>query len=146
MKRLACRNRGFALAACLAMAVAVLLPRSTALAGITYVYDADGHLTQVVNNSGKATTFSYDLDGNLTAIQDPSGEAVFQVSPNNGPPGTAVTIYGNRFGASPAVSFNGTVARVSSSTSTTIFVTVPRGAASGPVSVDSIAGPAFRVK
>lgn len=145
MKRLVCRNRGLALAAGLIVAAAVLIPHAIALADITYVYDADGHVTQVVNGSGKATTFTYDLDANLTAIQDPKGEAIFQVSPNNGPAGTAVTIYGNHFGLSPAVTFNGVRATASSSTRTTIFVTVPRGATSGPVSVDSITGPTFTV-
>ncbi len=117
-------------------------------ADITYVHDADGRLVAVIDGSGDAVTYTYDSDGNVTATQtsnSSSGEAIYALSPDNGSVGSQVTIYGNDFSASPAVTFNGKPATVSSSTSTTIFATVPSGATSGTVAVDSVQGPTFTV-
>ena len=58
--------------------------------------------------------------------------------PPQGSPGTTVTITGTNFNPVPSnniVMFNGTVAQIASTTSTSITVTVPEGASDGPISV-----------
>ncbi len=59
-------------------------------------------------------------------------------SPMSGTTGTAVTITGMGFSTTPAnnaVTFNGTTALVTASTTTTITTSVPDGATTGPISV-----------
>lgn len=58
-------------------------------------------------------------------------------SPSSGNIGTTVTLAGTNFGASPGVSFNGTLATVITSSSTSITTTVPSGASTGTISVTS---------
>jgi hypothetical protein len=61
---------------------------------------------------------------------------IASLSPTSGPVGTAVTIAGTTFGASGTVTFNGAAAtNISSWTATSISVTVPSGATTGPVVV-----------
>src|SRR5699024_302074 len=74
------------------------------------------------------------------------------VSPNQGPVGTEVTISGTNFSATKAdntVSFNGTKATVSSASTTELVVTVPNGATTGSVNVQvgnqTATGPTFTV-
>ncbi|BAU52003.1 IPT/TIG domain-containing protein [Mucilaginibacter gotjawali] len=67
------------------------------------------------------------------------------ISPTSGTAGTSVTITGSAFELSAAantVKFNGTVAAVSSATATTLIVTAPAGAGTGPVSVTTTGGTA----
>lgn len=62
--------------------------------------------------------------------------------PASGTPGTSVTINGTNYSATPSsnsVKFNGTPATVTSATTTKLIVTVPTGAATGPISV-TVAG------
>lgn len=59
-------------------------------------------------------------------------------SPTTGPVGTTVTLTGTNFSAIPnenTVKFNGTEAVITASTSTSITVSVPPGAQTGPISV-----------
>jgi gliding motility-associated-like protein len=59
-------------------------------------------------------------------------------TPSSGPVGTTVTITGTNFSTTPAnntVTFNGTAATVTASTATSITVTVPSGATTGPIVV-----------
>ncbi len=59
-------------------------------------------------------------------------------TPTSGAMGTTVTINGTNFSATPAnnvVKFNGTVATVTASTSTSITTTVPTGATTGKITV-----------
>lgn len=42
---------------------------------LTYGYDADGYLTQVIDAQGYQTTYTYDAQDNLTAITDRNGHA-----------------------------------------------------------------------
>ncbi len=73
-----------------------------------------------------------------------------QVSPQQGPAGTSVTISGTGFSdttANDTVYFNGKVAAITAATTTQLVVTVPSLAGTGPVAVrahgDSATGPAF---
>ncbi len=71
--------------------------------------------------------------------------AISGFTPSSGPVGTSVTIAGTGFSATPAensVTFNGTAATITSSTPTSIDVTVPTGATTGPVAVTSPSGSA----
>ena len=89
---------------------------------------------------GNVIQYDYDAAGSITQISRPSvsGLAITSLDPGNGAVGTAVTILGSGFSATPAnntVRFNGTVATVSQSTSGSISATVPTGATTGRVSV-----------
>lgn len=66
-------------------------------------------------------------------------------TPSSGPVGMMVTITGTNFSTTPSanvVKFNGTLAAVSASTSTSITTVVPSGATTGPISVALITGTA----
>jgi serine/threonine protein kinase, bacterial len=82
-----------------------------------------------------------------TSIAPP---VISQVSPQQGPAGTNVTITGTGFSDTAArdtVYFNGKMATISAATATQLVVTVPSLAGTGPVAVrvhgDSVTGPAF---
>jgi YD repeat-containing protein len=118
-----------------------------ARADVTYVYDRASRLIEVIDSLGNVVAYQYDQDGDLLSVQKfTSGQgAIIEIVPTEGPPGSQVTIYGDGFPASPSVEFNGTIATVSSATSNTIVTTVPAGATTGQVVVNSIRGPAFEV-
>ncbi len=144
MRKLGCRVRGCV--ALLILLAALLLSVSSSLADITYVYDADGHLTAVING-GSVYNYTYDQDGNIlqVSVSNPTGVTIQGFSPNNGPVGTSVTISGTGFSTTPSsntVKFNGTVATVTSSTATMISTSVPTGATTGHISVTSPSGTA----
>ena len=111
--------------------------------GFQYSYDDAGRLTKAVDSSGNVVSYSYDAVGNLlsttrSTISPPSALAIFNFTPERGPVGTTVTIQGQSFSttaASDTVQFNGTAATVTAATTTTLTVTVPPGAATGPISV-----------
>jgi hypothetical protein len=68
----------------------------------------------------------------------PTGPAISSLSISAGPMGTAVTITGVNFGAtrgSSTVTFNGTAAQPATWSTTSVSVTVPRGAKTGNVVV-----------
>ncbi len=93
--------------------------------------------TAIINDAN-ANQSQYQT--NFTATN--GGPAISAVSPLSGPAGTAVTITGTGFdttAANDTVSFNGVPATVNSATSTSLGVTVPAGAPTGPVSV-TVAG------
>ena len=80
--------------------------------------------------------------GNLTKIANNGATtvAIFAFTPNNGPVGQSVTIYGDGFSTTPSlntVKFNGTTAAVSASTIATITTKVPSGATTGRITVTS---------
>jgi YD repeat-containing protein len=117
---------------------------------ITYQYDALGRLILVSTPEGIAE-YEYDAVGNLLRIvthkyADLSGPvAILGMSPSQGAPGTFVQLYGRGFGATPAenqVVFNGATAAVTAATATTLTVTVPATATTGPVSVTAPQGSA----
>ena len=114
---------------------------------LTYAYDELGSPVAVVDPTGNAGVYSYDKVGNLQTITNTTASSVsiFTFTPNNGPTGLSVTIYGDGFSTSPqlnTVTFDGTAATVTSSTVATIVVAVPAGAANGPIKVTSPNGTA----
>jgi YD repeat-containing protein len=108
-----------------------------------YFYDDDGQLIKVIDSSGNLITYNYDQVGNITSItrgQAPASGtlAIFDFTPQMGPAGTNVTIQGQGFNATPSsntVQFNGALATVISATTSTLVVSVPASATTGPISV-----------
>jgi len=103
-----------------------------------YVYDDNGRLIAVISPAGEAATYEYDAAGNFTRIRRfmASDLAMLAFTPRQGPINTAVTIYGTGFDLGvTAVSFNGVVAPIVSSTLTSVIALVPSGATTGPITV-----------
>ncbi len=114
---------------------------------ITYVYDELGRLVGVVDPNGETARYAYDAVGNLTSISRQSSAQIslIEFTPNNGPVGASVTLYGTGFSSVPSqntVKFNGVTAAVLSATATGIVTSVPVGATTGLISVTSPAGTA----
>jgi YD repeat-containing protein len=109
---------------------------------IQYYYDDLGRLVTMVDQSGNVVTYNYDAVGNITSISRSTvtlgSLAIFDFNPQSGPVGIPVTIRGQGFSATASadtVKFNGTVAAVTSATTSQIVATVPIGATTGPISV-----------
>jgi YD repeat-containing protein len=118
------------------------LVTTPAHADVSYVYDELGRLVEVVAADGTSTQYSYDAAGNVTGIKKATSTTVSiaEFTPNGGPVGTVVTIYGSGFNtaaASNSVKFNGTTATVSAATATQLTVTVPTGATTGTITVQN---------
>ena len=95
--------------------------------------------------------YEYDAVGNILRITTrryadvPGPVAILAVSPGKGPVGTTVQILGKGFGSTPGenqVSFNGTPAAVAAVTASTLTVTVPPGATTGPITLTTLLGTA----
>ena len=144
----------------LLLAVALLFTaslRAQTSTGLQAFYDELGQLVTVVYPSGDVVRYTYDSVGNITQITkttltSPGALAIFNLLPVRGVPGTAVTIQGQGFDTTPAnnkVQFNGAATTAISATATTLVVTVPQAATSGPVSVAvggaTAQGPSFTV-
>jgi len=105
-----------------------------------YNYDELGRLSQATRSDGSVTIYSYDANGNATHTYRSSAGAlgIGRLQPSSGPVGVTVKIYGSGFSTTASantVQFAGVAAVVSSATGTLLTVTVPVGAATGPVSV-----------
>lgn len=106
--------------------------------GVTF-----GQLTAVVPagaTSGKisvTTTDGSHTNGNNFYIP----ATISGFAPTNSPPGTSVTITGQNFLGTTAVSFNGWPAVFTVTNNTTIGATVPSGVTTGPITVTAPAGP-----
>jgi hypothetical protein len=88
-----------------------------------------GPISVMINSQGLTTTTS----SNFLVLP-----TITSISPSSGPASTVVTITGTGFDtitANNSVSFNGTTAVVTSSTSSTIVTAVPPGATSGQITV-----------
>jgi RHS repeat-associated protein len=114
---------------------------------ISYAYDEAGRLRAVIDPSAGAAVYSYDAVGNLVSIsrQSATATSIIEFDPDSGPVGSSVTIYGTGFSSTPSqdsVSFNGVAATVTSASATTLEVTVPAGATTGPISITTPAGSA----
>ena len=123
--------------------LAVASPPSTA---IRYVYDGDGHLKGLVVPGSETALYGWDAAGNLTsvALKQSKSLSVIELTPAQGAVGETVTISGTGFSTKPSsdtVKFNGTAATVSAATEWALTVTVPKGATSGTVSVQTSEGP-----
>src|SRR5215213_8973051 len=113
---------------------------------INYVYDEAGRLIGVITPT-ETVTYTYDAVGNLLSISrgNASQVSIIEFTPNNGPIGTEVTIFGTAFSSTPAqntITFNGVAATVTSASATQIVTNVPVGATTGPISVTSPSGTA----
>ncbi|MCC6140171.1 MAG: RHS repeat protein [Nitrospira sp.] len=123
----------------------ILEPCAQSPAGdISYIYDNLGRLMAVIDPATDTAIYSYDAVGNLLGItrQNSATLAIFQFTPDKGPVGTTVTIYGTGFSATPAsntVKFNGTTTSVLTATTTVLTANVPAGATNGSISV-TVAG------
>ena len=111
---------------------------------INYVYDESGRLIAMVTVS-ETVTYTYDVAGNLlsTTRQNTNLPSIIEFTPNGGTIGTQVTIYGTGFSTTPSqntVKFNGTTATVSSATATQLVTTVPSGATTGAITVNTPLG------
>ncbi len=106
-----------------------------------YFYDDTGQLSKVVDSTGILVEYVYDPVGNILEVKrskTAGGLTLFNFTPGQGGPLTAVSIQGQGFAATPAanvVRFNGVVAAVLSATTDTLIASVPVGATSGPISV-----------
>ena len=114
---------------------------------IVYVYDELGRLVAVIDTASEAAVYSYDAVGNLLSISRYSASTVsiIEFTPNSGPVGATVTIYGTGFSVTPSqnsVTFNGVAATITSATATKIITTVPVGATTGPIAITTPAGSA----
>jgi len=132
------RQRRVSFVTASALALVVSLP--SLAADISYVYDDAGRLRAVIDPATDTAVYGYDAVGNLTGItrQLSSTLAVLQFTPSASPIGSAVTIYGTGFSATPAsntVKFNGTTATVLTASTTVLTANVPTGATSGLISV-----------
>jgi RHS repeat-associated protein len=114
---------------------------------IRYVYDEGSRLRAVTDPAGDTAIYEWDAVGNLLSIDrfDSDDVSIAQLTPARGPVGSAVTIFGTGFSATPAqndVEVNGSQATVTSASATALQVTVPAGATTGPVTVTTPAGSA----
>jgi YD repeat-containing protein len=114
---------------------------------VNYVYDDLGRLAAVIDVNGNAAEYSYDAVGNILSVSrfTSTQVSIINFSPESGPIGTAVTINGTGFSATPSldsVTFNGVTATVSSATTSQLQVAVPSTATTGAVSVTSPNGSA----
>ncbi len=112
---------------------------------VSYSYDELGRLVGAVANSGDASRYSYDAVGNILSLTRYAvgQSAIFEFHPKSGPIGTSVSISGSNFSSNPAqdsVTFNGTTATIISATSTSLVVSVPAAATSGPLTISSPSG------
>ncbi|MCI0719383.1 MAG: IPT/TIG domain-containing protein [Acidobacteria bacterium] len=120
--------------------IAAFAGQVQAQSAITYVYDKLGRLIGVVDPAGDTAVYTYDAVGNILSISRYSSSqlSIISFTPDSGPVGAQVTIYGTGFSSTPAnntVKFNGVTATVTSSSLSTIQTTVPSGATTGPISV-----------
>ncbi|MFN8233536.1 MAG: IPT/TIG domain-containing protein [Actinomycetota bacterium] len=148
------RRRSLAWLIALSLVTVVLQPTPAGAAPtvstpITYVYDEIGRLTAVVDPTAASNgiaKYAYDDVGNLLSItrQSATTTRILEFHGKRGGTGTPVTIYGSSFNTTAAqnqVRFNGsagTIATVTAATATTLQVSVPAGAADGPLWVKNL--------
>jgi YD repeat-containing protein len=111
---------------------------------INYIYDESGRLISMVTAT-ETVTYTYDAAGNVlsTTRTNTNLPAIIEFTPNSGTTGTQVTIYGTGFSSTASqntVKFNGTTATVSSATPTQIVTSVPAGATTGAITVNTPLG------
>jgi YD repeat-containing protein len=107
-----------------------------------YFYDDLNQLTKVIDSTGVVIQYVYDPVGNILQINRStigSGTlTIFNVTPQTVATGATMTIQGQGFNTNPAldiVTIGGVAATVVSATSTTLVVSVPGNAVSGPIVV-----------
>lgn len=139
--------RPFLLALLVCLASLAPGPVQAQSGGITHVYDELGRLVGVIDPAGDTVRYAYDAAGNLLTTSRASSSlvSVIEFTPDGGPVGATVTIYGTGFAATPSqntVTFNGVSATVTSASATRLVTTVPTSATTGAISVTTSAGTA----
>ncbi len=131
------------------LAALLLGPTAASADQAQYLYDEQGRLVGVIDADGNTAVYLYDEVGNLLAIRrfaaGDSGVGIFLLSPSSALVGAQVQIRGFGFGSVPTdnqVKFNGVPATVLAATTSSLLVTVPAAATSGPVTVTSANGTA----
>ncbi|MGF6495642.1 YD repeat-containing protein [Luteibacter sp. 621] len=122
------------------MAALTLLAIAGPAGATQYVYDANGRLAVVTDDSGESARYVYDAMGNILRVErvQASELRLFTLVPAHGTAETPVTLRGQGFSSQVAgntVLFNGTAATVTSATANEIRTTVPFGATTGPVTL-----------
>jgi YD repeat-containing protein len=123
-------------------ALQLLIPEARA-DSVAYAYDALGRVIQATDTtSGQAVLYMYDSAGNITSQQTVpiTTLAISGFSMDQGATGTRVTIDGTGFSTTASgdvVEFNGVSATVVSATQTQLVVSIPAGATTGSVSVQT---------
>ena len=133
-------QRAFMMFGLALLSLALAAVPSARAADVEYTYDEAGRLVGVYAPNGDAAQYVYDAAGNITEIKRFSSTqlSIIEFTPNAGPVGTQVQIYGTGFSTTPgnnAVTFNGTAATVSASTANRLTVAVPTGATTGAIGV-----------
>lgn len=112
---------------------AMIAPANGALMVYSGDFNGDGKIDLVAMST---------VDNRVSFFPNTGGAAVIPTvtsfTPTNGPVGTTVTITGTNFSTTPSlnsVRFNGTLATVTAATATSLTVTVPSGATTGPIAV-----------
>jgi hypothetical protein len=112
----------------------------------TYTVQSDTQITASVPTGATTGSISVTTPGGtatsgagFTVVAAP---AIGSFSPSSGKPGKSVTISGTNFGGATKVAFNGTAATFTLKSATQLVATVPRGAATGPISVTTPGGTA----
>lgn len=108
--------------------------------GTSYVYDANGRLIAVTNDAGESARYVYDIMGNIVQVDRIEADelALFSFTPGRGVSGTQVKLQGHGFSvdrAANVVRFGGSIASVSSASSTELIAIVPPDAVTGPISL-----------
>lgn len=105
-----------------------------------YVYDETNQLVKVLDSTGVLIEYVYDEVGNILEVKRSmvAPLAILDVIPGFGATEKLITIRGIGFSEvliENEVAFNGVPADVASATTSTLEVTVPVGATTGPVSI-----------
>jgi YD repeat-containing protein len=126
------------------VALGMLLAATTANAAISYSYDELGRLVGMDDGGGHKVTYIYDPAGNMTTIGvNTSILRITSIAPSCASAGTAITIAGSGFGATPGgntVKFNGLTGTVTQASTTRLIVTLPAGNTAGSIVVTTSAG------
>ena len=104
------------------------------------MHDAAGRLVAAIDPATSTAVYTYDPAGNILSVtrRPSSSLSVLQISPDLGPPGTLVSIWGTGFAAAAsrdAVHFGSVPAVVISASATTLVARVPAGVHQGSVTV-----------
>jgi YD repeat-containing protein len=112
-----------------------------------YFYDELGRLVGVVDGQNNAAVYSYDAVGNLLKIDrftsTGGNVGIFFFTPSSSVVSKPVEIRGFGYTSPPSsnqVAVNGTLATVVSGTASSLIITVPSGATTGPITVTNMNG------
>jgi YD repeat-containing protein len=125
----------------IALTLAVSVSAQTPIT-FQYFYDDLNQLIKVVDSTGVAIQYVYDPVGNIVQIVRATvaqgALTIFNITPLTVATGATITIEGQGFSPTASldvVTIGGVAATVVSATSTTLIVTIPSSAVSGPVVV-----------